>query len=448
LLVKPPVKQFLQFSLLFRPSLQLYVTISAQNWPLEDWLWITSAEAQGALKAVMQSTQAGTPLLQLIQSLRREHSVERAAMLVHQAELRRAAAEKFPLAAEMFFTSKSLEQATDATIAYYKASRLEKFCDATIYELGCGTGGDLLAFMRGNQSRRIVAFEIEPATAQVARANVEACSKILSDGQLAANVAVRCEDFTQLDLTEWSRGKESAIWHIDPDRRPSGSRTTQWEFQNPSLEFMQKLWTTLPAGVIKGAPAAPLPENCPTDATREWISSRRECRQQVLWLGRTSFAPEKHVATRVWTNPTGAVESFSHIGIPGEKAESASEWKRYLYEPDPAVLAADLGGSLARDLELVQVIHDIPYFTADAMVSHPLLAGFEILEVLPWDLKRVKSLLAARNVGRIEIKKRGVDLLPEKIRPQLKLKGSEELTLFLTRHGEKIIAIVARRSAP
>jgi hypothetical protein len=48
-------------------------------------------------------------------------------------------------------------------------------------------------------------------------------------------------------------------------------------------------------------------------------------------------------------------------------------------------------------------------------------------------VKRLRALLAARGVGRLTIKKRGSAVTPEQLRPQLKLRGDREATVFLTR---------------
>ena len=78
-------------------------------------------------------------------------------------------------------------------------------------------------------------------------------------------------------------------------------------------------------------------------------------------------------------------------------------------------------------------------------LDDPALACFEISDVLPLDLKRVRALLRERNIGRLEIKKRGVDHDPHKLRRQLGLIGEESATLFVTRLRGRVTAILARR---
>jgi hypothetical protein len=54
--------------------------------------------------------------------------------------------------------------------------------------------------------------------------------------------------------------------------------------------------------------------------------------------------------------------------------------------------------------------------------------------------------LAERAIGRLEIKKRSVDIDPEKLRRELKLRGDNAATLLVTRTGESLVAILAQRS--
>jgi len=57
----------------------------------------------------------------------------------------------------------------------------------------------------------------------------------------------------------------------------------------------------------------------------------------------------------------------------------------------------------------------------------------------------LKKELAARSIGVLEIKKRGVDIDPAVLRKRLALKGSESATLIVTRVGERKIALLADR---
>ncbi len=98
--------------------------------------------------------------------------------------------------------------------------------------------------------------------------------------------------------------------------------------------------------------------------------------------------------------------AYSFQGQPSEITDAATNWEAYLYEPDPAVLAADLAGDLAQILCWKQMESAIPYYTSDILSLHPLWSSFRIVAVLPWRRERVQTLLRERQIGQLEIKKR------------------------------------------
>jgi hypothetical protein len=52
---------------------------------------------------------------------------------------------------------------------------------------------------------------------------------------------------------------------------------------------------------------------------------------------------------------------------------------------------------------------------------------------MPFSLKRLRTLLRERSVGRVEILKRGSALDPEQLRRDLRLSGTGSATVVLTR---------------
>ena len=59
----------------------------------------------------------------------------------------------------------------------------------------------------------------------------------------------------------------------------------------------------------------------------------------------------------------------------------------------------------------------------------------------------MRGWLRERGLGRLTIKKRGVALDPDAVRGQLRLSGSGEATLVLTRVGGRPYALVVEKSA-
>jgi SAM-dependent methyltransferase len=335
--------------------------------------------------------------------------------------LRRRAKAKFPEADRMYFTPVGLEQATDGWIAAYKASRFRD-CGDLVYDLCCGIGGDLAALARRGPA---IGADRDPVAALLAKTNSPS----------AAGVVV--SDVADLFCS-------SGVWHIDPDRRPGGRRTTQVACYEPGPTVIERLLEANDTGAIKLAPAAELPDQWLRDAEQEWISRGGECRQLVAWFGRLATRPGGRRATVIVGEgeppQTRTLVGDEHISPP-----VAADFRRYLVEPDAAVLAAGLVGVLADEHGLAAIAPGAVYLTCDRAVFDPAFACFEIREILAFDVKRIKALLRERDIGRLEIKKRGVDIDPETLRSRLRVPGDASATLFVTRRGRSITALLANR---
>jgi len=117
----------------------------------------------------------------------------------------------------------------------------------------------------------------------------------------------------------------------------------------------------------------------------------------------------------------------------------------YLHEPDGAVIRARLIGEVARMLDAGMIDEQIAYLTGDAALTAPFVQSFRVRETMPAHVKTINQALRAYDIGRLEIKKRGMDIDPAAFRKRLSLKGSEAATLILTRMAAGRMAILADR---
>jgi hypothetical protein len=107
---------------------------------------------------------------------------------------------------------------------------------------------------------------------------------------------------------------------------------------------------------------------------------------------------------------------------------------RWLYEPDGAVIRAHLVAEVAEELEGSGLIDEtIAYVTADELRPVPYASAYEITDVLPFGLKRLRALVRERGIGVAVIKKRGSAIEPEDLRNKLRLDGPNTCVIFLTR---------------
>lgn len=353
-------------------------------------------------------------------ALRRLLPPELATAALTQARLRAAARAKFgDLASTMLFTADGLEQATRIEVADHRAARFAGAGLGSVLDLCCGIGSDALAFARAGL--RVEGVERDPATAALAAAN--------TDGQ-----PVRIS----LGSAEQAGWRDAESVFLDPARRGAHGRTFDPAAYSPSFEF------TL--GVLGGdrPAAAKLGPGIghaliPPDLEAEWVSFGGGVKEAVLWSAGFTTGGVRRRATVL---PAGLQLSDAD---PAERR--VGPVGSYLYEPDGAVIRAGLVRQLAALLPGGRRIDEhLAYLAADAPADGPaaeLARGFQVLDVLPYSLKRLRAELARRQVGVVEIKKRGVDVDPAALRRELKPTGPNSITVLLARVEEKHLAILA-----
>ncbi|MFY1578598.1 THUMP-like domain-containing protein [Verrucosispora sp. WMMD703] len=346
-----------------------------------------------------------------------------AAAALTQAELRRRAVGKFgPAAVGMFFTRPGLEQATRRVVADRRARRLRAAGVRTLADLGCGLGADALAAARAGI--RVYAVEADPLTAALAEANVQAAG-------LADLVTVECGDATAFDVT----GVEAVF--CDPARRRAGTgrRIFDPNSYSPPWDFVTGLAERVPRTVVKVAPGIDH-ALIPPGAEAEWVSVDGDLVEAALWCG------ELAEVSRRATVLTG--ESVHRFAGSGTHEAPVGAVRRFVYDPDPAVVRAHLIAELAADLDATLADPTIAYLYADTARRTPYARCLEVTDVLPFSLKRLRALLRERRVGRVEILKRGSALEPERLRRDLRLVGDQPASLVLTRVATAPTVLVCR----
>jgi len=386
-------------------------------------LQLLSPEGLGLLEHV-GTIDSTTDVVRLVSRLRADgHQPEMIAAVLTQARLRSRAAAKFgDFAARMLFTPDGLEQATRLRVAALHAGRFAEAGVDVMADLGCGIGADALAFAALDLG--VLAIERDEVTAAIATYNLAPFS----------GVRVELGDATRADLTG-----VGGVW-LDPARREGGRRLNDPADWSPPLDWAFDLARTLPTG-IKLGPGIDR-DLLPPEAEAQWISVDRDVVEVVLWFGAVARPGIGRAALVLGEHGTAELvaQEDAPDAEPGELGE-------YLLEPDGAVIRARLIGELARRVDGRMLDASIAWITSDAAPITPLGQTFRVLERFPLDVKTLKRELAARGIGRLEIKKRGVDVDPAEFRTRLSLKGDREATLVLTRVAGARVALLAERVA-
>lgn len=339
-----------------------------------------------------------------------------------QARLRARARTKFgPRADLMFFTSDGLEQATRPAVAVLHAQRYAAAATRHVADLCCGIGSDLSSFAAAGLP--VVGVERDPLTCEVARANTEALG-------LGENVEIRRADVTspELDLST-----VDAVF-IDPSRRRAGgARTFDPQAYSPTYDAVLDLARRVPATGAKLAPGIPH-DVLPESAEAEWVSADGTVVECGLWFGPLVTGARR----RATLLPGGATLTGD-----GTMRGEVGPVRRFLYEPDGAVIRAGLVAEAAALVGANLVDPEIAYLTSDDRVATQFCTAYEVTDVLPFQLKRLRALLRARGVGPLTVKKRGSAITPEVLRRQLRLTGDAAATVVLTRvRGQPYVLVV------
>ncbi|GAA4266454.1 THUMP-like domain-containing protein [Frondihabitans peucedani] len=368
-------------------------------------------------------------VVQQVARLRKEgHSPSLVAAVLTQARLRAKGRSKFgDFADRMLFTEAGLEQATRLPVASTHAGRFRRAGLRRIADLGCGIGGDALALAALDLG--VVAVDRDEVTAAIATYNLAPWP--------AAEVRLGAAEEADLD------GVDGVF--LDPARRTEGHSSTRrlqdpadW---SPALDTAFAFAERLPTGVKLG-PGVDR-ELLPSDAECQWISVDRSVVEVGVWFGALARPGIRRAALVLGAH--GPAE----LTAAGDSDDvEVGDLDEYVYEPDGGVIRARLIGDLARLIGARTISRDIAYLSGPTAVATPFAQCFRVVETFPLDEKRLRQELKKRGIGRVEIKKRGVDIDPAAFRKRLQLSGANEATLILTRVAGHHTALLCERVQP
>jgi hypothetical protein len=355
-----------------------------------------------------------------------------------QLALRRRAAARFPDPTKWLWTARSLAQSSDWWCAKFKAScfpPMEPVVDGC-----CGVGVDLAALaLRG----ATLGIDRDPELVALANANLKAHG-------LAASATVG-------DVPE-NVPHELTWLHLDPDRRSADGKDTRLhdaELFSPSLAKSLELAQRARGAMIKLAPGTKLdrgelPSGSSSGAVskanaRWWLGNLGECRQQILVTGELveiagHQGEGERAAVLCEPNSTKQIRGFASPIVSGRDKPL-----KYVYDCHAVLHAAQLQVCWAESVDALPLGTSQGYFTADNLIHSDWAQAFEVIDVLPWDQRRVKRWLRERRIGEVEVKKRLLQLDANEQQRLLRGKGDEKVTLMITRIGDRVRAIAARR---
>lgn len=377
---------------------------------LEDVAFLESDEGKAALEEIGELALTSASHLADVAKAKRTAGA-RAAMLVETVLLRRKAKSKVEDPDTWLFTDDALQQATPWQVAAHRAKRFE---GRRVHDVTCSIGTELKYL--STVAETVVGSDLDPVRLAMARHNT--------------GVAV-----VRADALHPATNSTTAVL-ADPARRDSSGRR-RWRPADftPPLDTLAATYSTRDLAV-KCAPGIDA-DDVSWAAEMELVSLDGQVKESCLWTGSLATQGIRRRATVL--RSTGEAWTITDAEPDDCPVTAPADW---IIDPDGAVVRAGLVRHYAARHGLAQLDPRIAYLTGGT--PPPGIRAFRVLDHARYSEKSLRHHLAKKNVGRLEILVRGMDTDPNTLRPRLKLKGTEEATVVLTRIGTTPTAILCQ----
>lgn len=322
------------------------------------------------------------------------------AALVETVLLRRRATAKLGDVGGWLFTDEALQQATAAPVAAHRARRL---AGMTVHDVTCSIGTELATL---RQTSDVLGSDIDPVRLAMARHNVIGVPLVRADA-----------------LHPVSRG---TVVLADPARRSTHGRVFKPRDFSPPLDALFDTYSDREL-VVKCSPGIDF-DRLEFSGEVELTSLGGDVREACLWSAGLTEPGVTRRATMLGGD--GRVEQVTDAEPDDCGVAPAGRW---IIDPDGAVVRAGLVRHYAAKHGLWQLDRKIAYLSGDRLP--PATRGFEVLEQIPFGERRLRLVLTEMDCGAAEILVRGVDVDPAVLRPRLRLRGTQQLSVVITRIG-------------
>jgi hypothetical protein len=320
---------------------------------------------------------------------------------VETTVLRRRAIAKFDDPAQWLFTDEALQQATAGSVAAHRARRLS---GAVVHDATCSIGAELAALR--NSAATLVGSDVDAVRLAMARHNVADVDLCRADALRPVTAA--------------------AVVLLDPARRRGGRRRFDPRDYAPGLDMLLDVYRGRDI-VVKCAPGIDFDALARLGFVGEIevTSSAGGVREACLW--------SSGLAAPGVTRRASMLDAGEEITDAESDDCVVARAGRWIVDPDGAVVRAGLVRHYAARHGLWQLDPDIAYLSGDQLPDG--MRGFEVLEELAYSERRLRQALSSRDVGAAEILVRGVDVDPDALRLRLRLRGTQAVSVIITRLG-------------
>lgn len=348
---------------------------------------------------------------------------DRVAVLVETVLLRRRAADKLGEleVSGWLFTDEALQQATAAPVALHRARRLAaRGRGVVVHDATCSIGTELAALRACGVAG--LGSDIDSVRLSMARHNL-------------GESAWLCRADALRPVTR------DAVLIVDPARRAEGRRRLRIDDYQPGLGALLDTYRDRKF-VVKCAPGIDFSQvrHLGFDGEIEVTSYRGSVREACLW---SEGLAQPGVGRRA--NLLDRGEQLTDNDPDDCRVRPVGRW---IIDPDGAVVRAGLVRHYGARHGLWQLDADIAYLSGDRLPVAD--RGFEVLEQLVFDERRLRQALSVLDCGSLEVLVRGVGVDPDSLRKRMRLRGSRPLSVVIARIGartsSRVMAFVCQPS--
>ncbi len=255
------------------------------------------------------------------------------------------------------YQKNDLRFATNPLVAEYRARRLK--CK-TLVDVGCGIGIQTLAFAK--KCDKVYAIEKDKRKIEYAKFNIK---------QAGSHNVIFIHGLAEEEL---SKIKDANIVFCDPERAPS-EKSRNIENISPKLGFLLSTSQKIKANLSLELP--PQLKEPPEDCELEYISINNSLNRLTTYFGklakcRTSVVALPEEAMLNWDGKIIECSGFSKTP------------RKFIYDPDKAILKANMLDILLRSLENTPNAKKLDFgkvlITCDAQINNTFLTGFKLIK--------------------------------------------------------------------
>ena len=287
----------------------------------------------------------------------------------------------FPL---QLVTGSGVQQSSPAIVAERRAQRLAEAGVTRVIDAGCGIGMDSWAF--ASAGLRVIAFEVDPTTAEVARANLA-----------GLDVEVHNADVTAVELPA------DAALFVDPARRRSHQDAGGRPLRIRDPEQWSPPWSWVLAQARRRNVVARIrPGQRDLPPAIEWhcTSLNRRLVDATVWFGPLAEVDRRaSVRDTDWHELTGPPAPAVTGPVGG-----------YIVDPDPAIVRTGLVTNAAAEMGGQLLDENLAFITAEERPPHWAGRSMRVLEEV--SLRKVRAACRASGLARVTVWSRGFERPP------------------------------------